>query len=759
MNVSTPFLRLLRRARTLVAATPVILILGASAANAQRLPQADVNDGQTFRVIAFHDVRENVRATFEHSPEPTAVDERTLSSFFAWLKASDHTPVSLEQIVQARAGGAALPPGAVLLTFDDGYESTYTKVFPLLKLYGYPAVVALVTEWIENPPQAVTPAPEINAPDAPARPGLIQAHSNVTPTVALGASETTPLTPLALKPPDRFMTWAQAREMADSGLVELASHSHAMHRGRLANPQGNVQPAAGAFVFDPATQRYETVDAQRARIEQDLRRSRTLIERHTGARVRAMVWPYGSYTQPALEAAARAGMPITFTLGEGPNTADVPLARIRRGLATFDMPVPDYTLLRAPEGDGVIFPLNRAMHIDLDYVYDPDPVQQEANLSLLLERVLAVGPSSVFLQAFADPDGDGAADALYFPNRHLPVRADLFNRVAWQLRTRTGVQVYAWMPVMAFQLPTTHPLANKLVSWTGEPPSAGQSESPSAAPEGVRYHRLTPFDPAVRDLIGDIYEDLGKHAVFAGVLFHDDALLGDDEDQSAAALDTYERWGLPRDINAIKADPDLRRQWAEKKTRFLTDFTLALADRVDYWRPDIVTARNLYARPVMQAEAGEWFSQDFAQSLQAYDYTAVMAMPYMEQAVDPDAWLTTLVERVAAQPNGLARTVFQIQARDWRTGQPVPDETMAEQWALMHRLGARHLAYYPDDFHNNQPGLATLRRALSIRSTLQDDTDTLDTPPALTPPRPTPLILPVDETPLDRPSTSKVPAQ
>ena len=43
-----------------------------------------------------------------------------------------------------------------------------------------------------------------------------------------------------------FLSWAQLREMRASGLVEVASHSHDLHRGIEANPQGNLQPAAVA---------------------------------------------------------------------------------------------------------------------------------------------------------------------------------------------------------------------------------------------------------------------------------------------------------------------------------------------------------------------------------------------------------------------------------------------------------------------------------------------------------------------------------
>ncbi|MFX7140765.1 poly-beta-1,6-N-acetyl-D-glucosamine N-deacetylase PgaB, partial [Acinetobacter baumannii] len=76
----------------------------------------------------------------------------------------------------------------------------------------------------------------------------------------------------------------------------------------------------------------------------------------------------------------------------------------------------------------------RALQVDLDDVYDPDPAQQGRNLDALIERVKRISPTHVYLQAFADPDGNNPADALYVPNRHMPMRADLFSRVAWQLK-------------------------------------------------------------------------------------------------------------------------------------------------------------------------------------------------------------------------------------------------------------------------------------------------------------------------------------
>ncbi|HEY0917533.1 MAG TPA: poly-beta-1,6-N-acetyl-D-glucosamine N-deacetylase PgaB [Solimonas sp.] len=642
--------------------TLLLILLTPVRLQAQTLPPSDPADGQSFRALALHDVRSDLRDSFETDPDETAIGETELVNLFSWLQQSGYQPVSLQQIVTARAGGKPLPAGAVLLSFDDGYRSAYTKVFPLLRRFRYPAVMSLTTEWLE--PKAA----EVEYGDR-------------------------------RLPRERFLALQEIREMADSGLVEFATHTHELHRGVQANPQGNLLPAAAVRRYDPAHSRYETDAEYGRRVEGDLRRSRLLLERYTGKRIRAVTWPYGAYNDQAIDAARRAGMDIALTLDSGPNTSDVPLQRIRRALPTYDLRAPDYVwLLRDPAGADQARRSQRVMQVDLDYVYDPDPVQQEANLSRLLDRVQAIAPSAVYLQAFADPDGDGAAEALYFPNRHMPVRADLFSRVAWQLRTRSRVQVYAWMPVTAFEIP-------------GLP----QVQVQGGSTPTDRIPRLSPFDPQVRRTVNEIYEDLGRHAIFTGLLFHDDARLVDDEDSGPAALRRYAEWGLPGDVAAIRASPELSARWSAGKTRYLIDFTLELADTVRRFRPELRTARNLYAGPVLQPESEAWFAQSLPAFLKAYDYTALMAMPQMEGAAQPEAWLKELADRVLAQPGGRDRTIFELQARDWARGVAVDDAQFEQQVELLRRKGIRNIGYYPDDFIKGHPPLAVAREALSTR--------------------------------------------
>jgi biofilm PGA synthesis lipoprotein PgaB len=615
-------------------------------------------------VLCYHDVREDVREV----ADPYAVDAAELASQFAWLRAHGYRPVGLDDILAARRGERALPERAVLLTFDDGYRSFYTRVYPLLRLYGYPAVLALVGRWLD------TPAGE---------------------RVAYGE---------AGLPRSDFLSWDEVREMVRSGLVEIASHSYDLHRGIRGNPQGNLQPAAVTRAYDPQAGRYEDEAAYRARVRADLERAAALIERETGRRPRAIVWPFGAHSGATAAIARELGMPVGFTLEEGWNGPAQPLAALRRSLLRFNPALADFAAAVPPPRPAP----RRVVHVDLDYVYDPDAAAQERNLSRLLDRIKGLAPSTVYLQAFADPDGDGVADAVYFPNRHLPVRADLFNRVAWQLATRANVEVFAWMPMLGFRLPAAHPAAALQVA----------SVAPGGAP--AAYARLSPFHPLARTTIAEIYEDLARHAPFRGILFHDDATLSDFEDASPWARALYAReWGLPGTVEAIRADPAAAAYWAGRKTAALVAFGRELLERAGAYRAPLKSARNLYAAPVLDPEAEAWFAQSLPAFLAAYDQPALMAMPYLERATNADAWLDALVARVRAHPGAVDKVVFELQARDWHAERAVPGAVLAQWMRRLQLGGALNFGYYPDDFVRDEPAYASVRPALSLQSDLE----------------------------------------
>jgi len=400
--------------------------------------------------LCYHDIRNDL--TDQLDTDQFAVGTDNLIAQFSWLKAHGYHVISIDDLVLAKLGIQPLPEKAILLSFDDGYASVYQILFPLLKAFHYPAVVAVVGKWLE---------PEMGA------------------MVRYGDRY--------FKPRKDFLTWEQIKEMSDSGLVEIASHSDDLHHGILGNPQGNLQPAAVTRRYDPEGLRYADTQQYQQRIRDDLQTNADLIARYTGKHPRVMVWPYGEFSYETIEIAEDTGMPFTMTLRDGSNTlADN--REIRRVLIEANPKLKEfvYTLEHIDEAEPI-----RAVRVAIEDLYDPDPKQADINLGHLLDQIKELKINTVYLQAVADRDGDGLADIAYFPNRHLPVAGDYFNRVEWSLETRTQLNVYAWMPFRSFALPNKQPVSNQVIL--------------------------------------DIYADLAKTAQIDGILFYETDRLTNNE--------------------------------------------------------------------------------------------------------------------------------------------------------------------------------------------------------------------------------------
>ncbi|MCG8672370.1 MAG: poly-beta-1,6-N-acetyl-D-glucosamine N-deacetylase PgaB [Pseudomonadales bacterium] len=613
--------------------------------------------------LCFHDVRDDVVGDLDN--DPGAVNTNHLALYFEWLRTEGYNPISLKDIELARSGEKDLPEKAILLTFDDGYISFYSKIYPLLKLYQYPAVFALVTSWLEKGPQDKVPYGK------------------------------------ELRSRSDFLTWDQVKEMHASGLVEIASHSHNLHRGVLANPQGNIQAAAVTRQLN-GNGEYEDDVKYRKRIYQDIKKSADILEARAGVRPKAIVWPYGRFSGETYELAKKAGLEHSLILDDGLNElSDGP--HIKRILISDNPDLNQFKSLL----DQINYQLpERVVHVDLDYVFDPDPEQQNRNLSALIDRIYKLNISTVYLQAFADPDGDGNADALYFQNRHLPVREDLFNRVSWQLQTRAKVKVFAWMPVSAFWIGEEFYRDHGVYALENGTPKLSQAP----------YKRLSIFSKKAQTIIFDVFEDLAKHTQFNGILFHDDAYLSDFEDVRPEALAYYRQKGMKFDSPAeLRKNAETISQWGRVKTRAIVDFTHLITQRVERFRPLVKTARNIYAQPIINPMSEDWFAQNLVEFTKAYDTTAIMAMPLMEGASDSIEWLRSLVKKVQAAGVATDKVLFELQSVDWRkNGSPIEPTLLVEKMKLLQEMGWYNYGYYPDDFIQNRPKLSAIFPVMSL---------------------------------------------
>ncbi len=248
------------------------LFLSAVVAVAMALMVPCAHAAETFITLCYHDIPET----------PVSKDDISRRDFvnqLEYFRSNGYTFVDPAAVLVASRGGKALPEKAVLLTFDDAYESFYSYVYPVLRLYNIPAVLSVVSSWID--------CPEIS--------------------------------PYKTK---RFMNWRQIREVSDSGIVTVASHSWGLHNLMQANPAGNVEPAMTSFLYFPDRKRYETEAEFRARIRDDLAKSIDALTARTGKKPNVFTWPYGAYNAIGIEEAKKQGFEMLLTLNDGYSRID-----------------------------------------------------------------------------------------------------------------------------------------------------------------------------------------------------------------------------------------------------------------------------------------------------------------------------------------------------------------------------------------------------------------------------------------------------
>ncbi len=596
---------------------------------------------QKIPVFCYHDVVANDNAKALEK-DPYAITEKRLEEHFELLKKEGFTPISLKQYENYVERKGILPEKPVLLSFDDGRESMYTRIYPILKKYNYPAVFAIILSYMDT----TIPPADI----------------------------------------EKMVTWEQLREMQASGLVEVASHTYNMHNFVVANHYGDRYQNV-ATIWWQDDNKYETENDFNARITGDMLTGKSLFDKNMGYSSNILVWPFGVYTQYSVDSAKKSGYEYQLMLNDDVKLAD------KNCLSR-------YIIYGNPSNEEMLNMLNHtykkknmiAGQIDIDMIYDALPEQFERNISEAIEKLNRMNANTVFLQTFADEDGDGNVDEVYFHTDKMKVKADVFNHVTIKLK-EAGFQVYAWMPVLCYPWMSENQ-DNAIVA--SEPDNLGW------------YTRATPFSPQVREYARGLVKDLALYAPIDGILFQDDLYMNDFEDFSPYAKQAFKKeFGKDLTRENLENDEKLMQKWTKLKTDTINVLTLDLINVAKYYRPELKTARNIYPVVITEPQSEEWFAQNYNDYLDLYDYVVIMAYPEMEREEEGikdttnEEWLRNLVVISLKNPKAQEKAVFKLQGFDWKNDVWISDIEQHKRVNIIKNAKGLNIAQYPVNVFDN----------------------------------------------------------
>jgi peptidoglycan/xylan/chitin deacetylase (PgdA/CDA1 family) len=206
-----------------------------------------------------------------HQVEPVAVNDMIVSvtsfkSQLAYLKDNGYTVIPLLELVQYLRGQGPMPPAkSVVIAIDDGRSSVYTQMFQSIKEYRLPVTLFIYPSAISNAAYA--------------------------------------------------MTWGQLKELKDSGLFDIQSHTY-WHPNFMKERKKLTRQAYLDFV------------------EHQLVSSRKILTQKFGGQVNMLAWPFGLHDDELEQQAAAAGYIAAFTIDRRPVTTSEHIMALPRYIVT-----------------------------------------------------------------------------------------------------------------------------------------------------------------------------------------------------------------------------------------------------------------------------------------------------------------------------------------------------------------------------------------------------------------------------------------
>lgn len=192
------------------------------------------------------------------------ISEKQFSDDIKYLKDKGYETVFIKDLVDYVYNGKELPKKPVVITFDDGYESNYSYIYPKLKAENIKVVISLIGKYSDEYTK------------------LNDSHVNYA-----------------------HIKWDEVKEMHSSGMVEFANHTYDMHT--LGKRKGTLKLKSESLV------EYEK------NLTEDLLKVNNIIKETTGETPVTFTYPFGYADKNSYKIIKKIGFLSTLSCSEGMN--------------------------------------------------------------------------------------------------------------------------------------------------------------------------------------------------------------------------------------------------------------------------------------------------------------------------------------------------------------------------------------------------------------------------------------------------------
>lgn len=192
------------------------------------------------------------------------------------LKKQGYTTIFFKDYINYKEKGVKLPDKAIIITFDDGYYSNYEYAYPILKELGMKATISIVGWSV----------------------GREYMPDNKTKII-------------------KHFTWEQAREMYNSGVIDIQHHTYDLH--------SNVNGVKGV-----SQKPGESQTAYEKRFKEDTLKMKNLIESKVGNKVYVYCYPYGINNATTEKILKDMGFTVTLSVDKGVSDFSTGLTKVKR---------------------------------------------------------------------------------------------------------------------------------------------------------------------------------------------------------------------------------------------------------------------------------------------------------------------------------------------------------------------------------------------------------------------------------------------